>query len=133
MRIFFSAEYYLRVARRMSLMTFSPGSFCVPDFRLIFAPWRGTTSQKFCSIYMQSAGLERFRPMFVPPFEMGFDRLPFDIAYANFHVDHMVYANLADRIHTCHPWRTSTSTCRNFVPISSGWCRLFGIFDPPLS
>jgi hypothetical protein len=30
------------------------------------------------------------------------------------------------------PCPTSTSTCRNFVTISSGLCRLFAISDPPL-
>ena len=30
------------------------------------------------------------------------------------------------------PCPTSTSTCRNFVTISSGVCRLFAISDPPL-
>jgi hypothetical protein len=29
------------------------------------------------------------------------------------------------------PCPTSTSTCRNFVTISSGLCRLFAIYDPP--
>jgi hypothetical protein len=37
MRIFSSAEYCLRVARRMSLMTCSAGAFPVPDF----APLKG--------------------------------------------------------------------------------------------
>src|SRR6187455_3299884 len=41
MRIFSSAEYCLRVARRMSLMTCSDGAFPVPDFCLIFAPLKG--------------------------------------------------------------------------------------------
>src|SRR5690606_27504753 len=41
MRIFSSAEYCLRVARRMSLMTCSAGAFPVPDFCLIFAPLKG--------------------------------------------------------------------------------------------
>lgn len=39
--IFSSAEYCLRVARRISLMTFSAGTFPVPDFCLIFAPLNG--------------------------------------------------------------------------------------------
>ena len=38
MRIFSSAENRRRVARRMSLMTFSARSFVLPDFCLIFAP-----------------------------------------------------------------------------------------------
>src|SRR5690606_22093386 len=41
MRIFSSAEYCLRVARRMSLMTCSAGAFPVPGFCLIFAPLKG--------------------------------------------------------------------------------------------
>jgi hypothetical protein len=41
MRIFSSARYCLRVARRMSLMTFSAGGFGIPDFCLIFAPLTG--------------------------------------------------------------------------------------------
>jgi len=48
MRIFSSAEYCLRVGRRMSLMTCSAGAFPVPDFAgvvlrfcLIFAPLKG--------------------------------------------------------------------------------------------
>jgi hypothetical protein len=40
-RLFSSAEYCLRVARRMSLMTCSAGAFPVPDFCLIFAPLKG--------------------------------------------------------------------------------------------
>src|SRR5690606_9949651 len=40
-RIFSSAPYCLRVARRMSLMTCSAGAFPVPDFCLIFAPLKG--------------------------------------------------------------------------------------------
>src|SRR5687768_12888175 len=41
MRIFSSAEYCLRVARRMSLIICSAGAFPVPDFCLIFAPLKG--------------------------------------------------------------------------------------------
>src|SRR5678815_3015994 len=41
MRIFSSAPYCLRVARRMSLMTVSADAFPVPDFCLIFAPLKG--------------------------------------------------------------------------------------------
>jgi len=41
MRILSSAEYCLRVARRMSLMSFSAGAFRVSDFCLIFAPLKG--------------------------------------------------------------------------------------------
>ena len=41
MRIFSSAPYCLRVARRMSLTTCSAGAFCVPAFCLIFAPLKG--------------------------------------------------------------------------------------------
>src|SRR5690606_3346015 len=41
MRIFSSAPYCLRVARRMSLTTFSAGAFRVPDLCLIFAPLKG--------------------------------------------------------------------------------------------
>src|SRR5690606_31758766 len=41
MRIFSSAPYCLRVARRMFLMTCSAGAFPVPDFCLIFAPLKG--------------------------------------------------------------------------------------------
>jgi hypothetical protein len=46
MRIFSSAPYCLRVARRMSLMTFSAGGFGIPDFCLIFASLQATMSQK---------------------------------------------------------------------------------------
>src|ERR1700726_1248984 len=45
-RIFSSAEYCLRVARRMSLTTFSAGSFAKLECCLIFAPVNATMSQK---------------------------------------------------------------------------------------
>src|SRR3954454_12349261 len=41
MRIFSSAPYCLRVARRMSFATCSAEAFCVPAFCLIFAPLKG--------------------------------------------------------------------------------------------
>src|SRR3982751_2684655 len=41
MRIFSSAPYCLRVARRISFTTCSADAFCVPDFCLIFAPLKG--------------------------------------------------------------------------------------------
>src|SRR3954468_5704714 len=41
MRIFSSAPYCLRVARRMSFTTCSAEAFCVPAFCLIFAPFKG--------------------------------------------------------------------------------------------
>src|SRR3954468_17247500 len=41
MRIFSSAPYCLRVARRMSFATCSAEAFCVPAFCLIFAPFKG--------------------------------------------------------------------------------------------
>src|SRR3954454_12030228 len=41
MRIFSSAPYCLRVARRMSVTTCSAEAFCVPAFCLIFAPLKG--------------------------------------------------------------------------------------------
>ena len=37
--IFSSAEYCLRVARRMFLTAFSPWFLRVPDFCLFFTPW----------------------------------------------------------------------------------------------
>jgi hypothetical protein len=46
MRMFSSAEYCLRVARRMSLTTFSTGSFAELDCCLIFVPLNVTMSQK---------------------------------------------------------------------------------------
>ena len=46
-RIFSSAEYCLRVARRMSLTTFGAGSLCLPDSCLISTPSMVTMSQKF--------------------------------------------------------------------------------------
>src|SRR5271154_5946321 len=46
MRIFSSAEYCLRVARRMSWTTFSAGSFDDRVCCLIFAPVNVTMSQK---------------------------------------------------------------------------------------
>ncbi len=39
MRIFSSAEYCLRVLRRMFLTTFSAGAFLLFDFYLIFVPF----------------------------------------------------------------------------------------------
>ena len=39
MRIFSSAEYCLRVLRRMFLTTFSAGAFVLIDFCLIFVPF----------------------------------------------------------------------------------------------
>ena len=45
-RIFSSAEYCLRVARRMSLTTFSAVSFAKLECCLIFAPVNATMSQK---------------------------------------------------------------------------------------
>src|SRR3954467_1815207 len=41
MRIFSSAPYCLRVARRMSFATCTAEAFCVPAFCLIFAPLKG--------------------------------------------------------------------------------------------
>src|SRR3954471_8929351 len=41
MRIFSSAPYCLRVARRMSFATCSAEAFCVPAFCLIFTPLKG--------------------------------------------------------------------------------------------
>src|SRR4051794_18775859 len=41
MRIFSSAPYCLRVARRMSFATCSAEAFCVRAFCLIFAPLKG--------------------------------------------------------------------------------------------
>src|SRR3954462_8006414 len=41
MRIFSSAPYCLRVARRISFATCSAEAFCVPAFCLIFAPLKG--------------------------------------------------------------------------------------------
>src|SRR5277367_3348297 len=46
MRIFSSAENCRRVARRISLMTCSAGSFTGPDFCPIFAPSMATMGQK---------------------------------------------------------------------------------------
>src|SRR5271167_769125 len=47
MRIFSSAEYCLRVALRMSLTTFSAGSFAELECCLIFVPLNVTMSQKY--------------------------------------------------------------------------------------
>src|SRR6476661_8679890 len=58
MRIFSSAEYCLRVARRMSLMTCSDGAFPVPDFCLIFAPLKGYDEPEILR-----SQLSRFGPM----------------------------------------------------------------------
>src|SRR4051794_35790536 len=70
MRIFSSAPYCLRVARRMSFATCSAEAFCVPAFCLIFAPLKGydepeilpSQLSRFCLIGAD-AGHESLRPL----------------------------------------------------------------------
>ena len=50
MRIFSSAEYRRRVARRMSLTNFSAGSLVLPDFCLFFAHGYDDPEIFLCSI-----------------------------------------------------------------------------------
>src|SRR4051794_10521453 len=67
MRIFSSAPYCLRVARRMSFTTCSAEAFCVPAFCLIFAPLKGydepeilpSQLSRFCLIGADAGHLDR--------------------------------------------------------------------------
>src|SRR6188474_1867139 len=77
MRIFSSAEYCLRVARRMSLMTCSDGAFPVPDFCLIFAPLKGYDEPEILR-----SQLSRFGPISADAGHAGKSKIPFeDVTY----------------------------------------------------